>query len=129
MEPIVVQRKRLINIIDLNRAKHIITHDKALVGWKRKQIESIKKASTKALKVARAGKQALLGVHMPKPVSYEDQYNRVLGMLRMDTSATIKLDANDYNRYVKDEWEWGNDFANSTAMYANVKVGMKRKRA
>jgi hypothetical protein len=128
MEPIVVSRIKLIHIIDGNRARHIDSHLKAVAGWKVKQIDAIKKAAAKAMKLARAGRHAPMHVNLPEPVSYVKEYDRVLGMLRMDTSPSIKLDAADYDRYVKDRWEWAESFANSTLAYSNVAKRLRKAR-
>jgi hypothetical protein len=122
MEPITVPRQKLIATISGNRERHIRAHDKAVKGWRSKQIETVQRASVKAMRNARAGRQVSLVVSLPKPSSYVKQYDRVLGMLRMDTSPTIKLTAQDYDRFVKDEWEWSNEFANSTIGYIKKKV-------
>ena len=122
MEPITVQRVNLILIVKGNRDRHIGAHKTALNGWRVKQIDAIKKESAKAMKLACAGKQAGIHLHLAKPKSYVEEYDRVLGMLMMDTSATVKLDATDYDRYVKDKWEWAEAFAGSTMMYSKVKV-------
>jgi hypothetical protein len=129
MEHINVNRVQLIGIIAANRTRHIAAHETALAGWKVKQVEAIKKAADKALKLARAGKQAMLHLALQKPTSYVEHYDRVLGMLRLSKDDMVKLGAEDYDRYVRDQWEWRQVFAQSMSMYGGGGGGSGRKKA
>lgn len=117
MEPITVPRPKLIDIITANRAKHVIAHESAARGYRVKVAERVKAAAKKALKLAQKGRAVMMSFHYPLPASHVKDYDRVIGMLKMDTSTHIKLDARDYDRYVKDRWEWSEEFVGTASMY------------
>lgn len=56
-----------------------------------------------------------------EPVSYEENYDRVIAMLEWSTDETIDLDQNEFEQYVRDNWLWKQAF-NITASLYNSKV-------
>lgn len=51
------------------------------------------------------------------PRGYCDRYQQILDMVAMETKDYVVLDAADFRRYVKDEWEWTSGF---TASYTQA---------
>lgn len=121
MESVQVSRTKLLGIVERNRARHIERFERALVGWRRKLIASL----GKALRQARAGTDPKL-VSLPKPMRFVDEYDRVLGMLKMSTDKTVELSQSDFDQFVRDKWAWSDAFANSTVGYAR-RAGLKKR--
>jgi hypothetical protein len=122
MESVNVSRVGLILKIEGNRAKHIRQFDSALVGWRKKLVASL----SKALRHARAGRDPKIP-HLPKPQRFVDEYDRVLGMLRMSKQAEVTLTSADFDCFVRDKWDWSAAFANSTIGYARGAAGGMKK--
>lgn len=122
MESVQVSRTDLMGKIERNRARHIERYEVALVGWRKKLIASL----SKALQKARKGVDPAL-VSLPKPMKYVEQYDRVLGMLRMSTEKTVELSVVDFDQFVRDKWSWSDAFANSTVGYARGAAGAMKK--
>lgn len=133
MEPVLVARAELLNVVTANREKHIAAYKKAEDGWRIKMEDGLVRLSKQALKAADLvakgkDKYDIKFVNLPKPQSYVTQYDRVLGMLKMSVDENVKLDADSYDQYVLDQWQWSNAFANSTVAYAGAgKMLRKRK--
>lgn len=122
MEPVLVEREKLIAKITANRAKHIATYEAALIGWRKKLAAALHEFGKKYVAISAkvmAGKDPQYPSlpHKPKPESYVKHYDQVIGMLKMSVEKTVKLNAQDYARYILDQWEWSEQFANSTVGY------------
>ena len=52
------------------------------------------------------------------PVSHEKDYNRVIGMVKMEVSDKIDLDIQDYGKYIEDDWSWKEENKSKRIMYA-----------
>jgi hypothetical protein len=122
MESVNVARPALILKIEGNRAKHIRQYEKAVIGWRQKLYLALKRAVAQV----RAGKEPKIP-HLPKPERYVDEYDRVLGMLKMSKDTTVSLSARDFDCFVRDKWEWSDAFANSTIGYARGAAGGMKK--
>jgi hypothetical protein len=108
-----INREKLIGILTDNRQKHESHFTSAVEGYKKKLIEHAQK------NLARAEK----GKHpesfpRSKPVSYIPQYDRALGMLKMSDEDSVSLSAPDYVRFVEDDWDWKDTFADSSSFYS-----------
>lgn len=113
MEKVNVGRADLLKMLERNRAKHLEQFEKAKKVYLTKAGEVL----SAALKRVKAfGKVRF--PHLPAPESYADQYDTVIGMLRMSKDLTVSLTAKEYQQYVKDEWTWREDFMANTVSYA-----------
>lgn len=107
-----VDREKLINILIENKAKHKKDFEESLGGYR----EALLTWAKNVLALAEMGK-APRDISPAKPESYEPQYDRALGMLKLSTSETVSLSAYDYARFVEDDWDWKDRFAATSAMY------------
>ncbi len=63
-----------------------------------------------------------LSVSLTLPVSYADSYETAIEMLEMSVDDNIVLNRDMFVKFVKDEWEWKSNFANSTLSYIAGKM-------
>lgn len=113
METVNVKRGELIKVITRNRDRHVTQFEDAKVSYGKKLIDLLKRALAKA----RSGKKVVLPIHLPQPVSYEKDYDRALGMLKMSSDTSVSLSEENYRKYVEDEWDWKAHFLANTVAY------------
>src|SRR4051812_43382189 len=123
MEPVLVGRRKLLGTLRANRDQHVEDYEEAVKGWRVKCSEAwrkfAKKAQEQATRIATGKAMLMLDTpHMPKPTNFKKAYDQVIGMLELSVEDNVKLDAKDYERYVRDQWEWSESFNNATTTYA-----------
>lgn len=45
-----------------------------------------------------------------KPKSYVDKYDLIIDMLECSVNSFVDITEGEYRRYIKDEWDWTNQF-------------------
>lgn len=108
-----VNKSELITALRNNQDRHRATYQQALANWQVKVI----KALTDAASDAQARRVFKVDFDLPKPVSYSDEYERAIGMLKMHVEDTIELDLAEYRQYIQDDWGWKHHFTASTSQY------------
>jgi hypothetical protein len=114
---VLVKKDELIETLKKNREVHIAEYQEALVGWRKKMVESCMATSQQA-ELSKLDKypQRLRDL-TDVPVSHEKDYDRVIQMLEMHTDGSIKLNSQDFSRYVQDEWAWKARWTASNSSY------------
>ena len=138
-----VDRKKLIETLELNRTKHIADYEEAMAGYKaillakideafadaKKQLEA-KYEKTKA-KVAVFTDEDIskqrdsftliegISVEMKVPRSYADQYDAAIDIANWDVKPTLELTHAEFTCFVRDQWEWKSGFEAVSMMYKN----------
>jgi len=124
-------REKLLERIRENRDRHVEQYEEA---WKGYLIE-VHEQLEKVVKDARAEAKRWDGFEgepgkMPEnprlhfnvaaqpPQSHEDEYNRVIDMLEFTTQQEIMLTPEDFNQYVRDEWQWSRMFNETASSYS-----------
>lgn len=127
---ITVRVEELIGILRTNRSKHVAEYEAQIVGW-RNHLSNALLAIVNKIR----GEQDPLHIDtklvdklktglykLPTPVSNQVDYDRTIGMLEMHLRAghdTIALEAQDYARYVDDDWEWKDTFLQNSVTYGD----------
>lgn len=113
-----VKKSDLLTKLKENRTQNVVVYRDALVKYRKKAGERL--AST--LKKIEAGRKFNLSfADIPKPVSYEKEYDKVIGLLEMSVEDETEITSNEYSCYVLDDWTWKNHFfMNSTRIYGAV---------
>lgn len=114
---IVVEKEALINTLKQNRETHITEYEEALAGWRTKMTAACMETSQKADKGELKDFPRALSKLNDVPDSHVKDYDRVIQMLEMDTQDKITLNAQDFSRYVQDEWAWKERFDLSNSAY------------
>jgi len=116
MQNVKVARVAVMARIKENRDKHRAIVLEAMEGYRKTAIEEL----DRMLSDARKGKRIAQHLDLIQPTDHTKDYDRVIDMMSMSTEAEITLSANDFARYVRDEWEWREQFLHSNAMYSRT---------
>jgi hypothetical protein len=108
-----VEKAWLIRRVQGNREEHRSVFLKAMEGFRKKAIQLFEEQIDRA----KRGKRFDAYVHLVQPIDQTKEYDRTLAMLEAETGATVELTEQDFARYVQDEWDWKQNFTNSTAAY------------
>lgn len=134
MKIVRIPRQTLLMHLRRNRARHMESYETALRGYWMKYYALLVKARddlTKIIKTVRNHNEpdlSKLRFSLPKPVSHEKDYTRVIGMLEMSSDINIEVTEEEFMRYVKDQWQWRDEFVSNSTMYAKAAVAMVKKR-
>ena len=58
-------------------------------------------------------------IHLPKPVSYEKEYDKAIMMIEYEIREEIEISNQDFSKYFQDEWSWKENFFLNTELYKN----------
>jgi len=114
MNSLSYNRGELLKIRKENRGKHKKEYDKALPKyWS--ELRKAFQGKIKELKKKDLGMN--LYINLPQPREYLSEYDTTIRMLEMTTLLEVELSSHDFERFVMDEWEWKENFSNSTSIY------------
>lgn len=105
MREIEVNKKSLLSVIEKNRAIHIKEYAEAKEGYRNIVTKKLRDALNEALK-PNGELITSLTLTAPAPQNHVNDYDRVIGMLKMHTGKTILLDEHEYDNFVQDNWSW-----------------------
>ena len=57
------------------------------------------------------------------PVNHLEDYERVINMLEFSVADKVSLSSNDFDAYVRNNWNWKKDFITSNSAYLNAVSG------
>lgn len=124
---VTVEKAKLIQILKVNREKHVQEFKDACTVYKARVREEYAAFKTGIVEFLHEWDAAtdwnklpkFPEVHsrLPKPVSFAEQYDRALGMLELHTKTEMTLDMATYRKYVEDDWEWSSQAKMSNASY------------
>lgn len=113
MHEVKVHKTDLLQKLESNRKAHIEAYEEAVTGYKKLAQERV----GDALSALRAGEDVDLNFNLPKPKSYEKEYDRVIEMVKMSVETELELSAQEFAQFVMDDWGWKQTFAATTMMY------------
>lgn len=124
---VTVKTETLIAKLTENKVKHVDEYKKACDVYRtklaeefdgfKKEVETYLGKITNNKELEKLGYPPRLTTALPRPVNYEDHYNRALGMLRLHSKDEMTLDMASYRKYVEDDWEWSHQAATSNKSY------------
>lgn len=112
---ITVPKAQLLEVMRRNRERHCTVFLAAMDGYKQ---EALRKLEDELKRMARAQRPRELRILLSAPEDHTRDYDRVIGMLEMDTSETFTLDEQTYAQYVADDWAWKRAWAKMSSHYA-----------
>jgi hypothetical protein len=121
MKQVHISKGKLLEAIKNNREIHRREYEEAIEGWQVRVIDELRLALDKAL----GGEEYNIWFNLPKPDNHLDEYDAVIDQIEWHEADTIDLDIIDFNKYIRDDWGWKEDFLHQTAMYAKVKGGLR----
>ena len=96
--------------------EHQKIFEEAATGYKKTMIEHLEKK----LAAAKKGKRVQHTIQLVQPVSRLNDYERILQMLDMSTQDVITIGERQFAQYVRDEWDWKQDFLASNSVYSST---------
>ena len=115
---VTVNKGRLITTISQNKDKHVAEFTEAHRVYVDKRVELIKELSEMASKSPTGLSKKILELStLPKPISYESYYTKVLRLLDYSVQDQVEIDAQAFDNYVNDEWSWTKSFKSVLSNY------------
>ena len=108
-----MNKSDLASIIEANKVKHKESYEKAFAGFK----ATVEKALQTNLENIKKGKKINVYVNEAVPVDHTEDYDRALDMITHNIDSYVILNAEDYSRYVQDNWQWKQQWNTSNAKY------------
>lgn len=106
-------REKLLTALRLNKAKHASDHKAAVQAYRERASEGMKKQ----LSNITLGKEFTLNFQLIEPKSYEESYDDAISMIEFCQDESIKLDQDQYKKFVQDKWEWQQTFGMTKTLY------------
>lgn len=139
---VVVSRKELIEALESNLKSHVATYKAAVAGYADMAMARLEEAVIKARenldKNFKRAKAEIEGfdefgddkkhrqyfelvraetLDLPVPQNYSDAYEAAIAMAEWDTRETLELTFAEFNCFVRDKWDWKEDFVTVNSMY------------
>jgi len=115
MRPVTVDRARLLEALEANRAAHLATYQEAIVayreqmiGWHQDRIAEL-----------RAGQKADRHADLPEPENHTADYDAAIEMLRWSVTDTMQMDDQSFTQLVLDQWAWTERWRRTTSSYSS----------
>jgi len=127
MKTVTVDTKELIATIEKNLETHKADFEEAKKGYAIDQRAALVKTLDHFDQFGQMPSNSDpfgrdIGVILPKPRSYEADYQKALTMLRMSVNQTQELDVKEFEELVMDKWQWKDQFVGLSAAYSK-KIG------
>lgn len=117
MPAVRVSRTALLAKLRENLQKHEAEFKEADAGFRAALAKRLQ-AMLKAARSAAAAKDCDMHVGLPVPNSFAEDYQTAIQMLDMAQDAEIELNQQQFRCFVMDEWDWKEQFANTSSIYA-----------
>ena len=104
-----ISKDELIERLKENRAKHRAEFEEGIEAYRAAVIKELEDQLERALKGQDIQRFSLL----QQPEDHTSDYDHALDLLEMSLDEEIELTADDFARYVRDDWGWKKQFASS----------------
>ena len=108
-----IRRIDLLGRLRINREAHRKIFEQALVGYRKAVIEVL----DKSISDAKAGKRISLFFNLVEPQDHTSEYDAVIDLFEMVQGDIVEISYGDFLRFVRDTWDWSNQFTASTSFY------------
>jgi hypothetical protein len=115
MNQVKVRRADLLAKVRTNRDAHRDLFLKAQQGYRKLVIKEL----DRMLADAKEGRPIQRSVTLTEPSNHLKDYDRVITMLEMSVEDTVMLDAQAFDRYVMDSWDWSRFALVTNTAYAD----------
>lgn len=115
MEQIEVEKSVVLKVLKDNKEAHKKEFEEAMSGW-------IIRAKAKVQEIldtlnSEKASETKIELYLPKPISYEKEYEKAIKMLEYEIRDNISISSSDFNKYFLDEWAWKENFLSNTELY------------
>lgn len=111
----------LLEKLKSNRDQHTVEAAEARSGYYDKAVSELEKLLDKAEKICAAGngtKAVSTYVNLTFPEDHTRDYDRIIDVLEMTNAETVRLTLGEFDKYVRDNWEWMESFKTSSSYYS-----------
>ena len=128
MKSITVNKDRLLATLRKNLEKHKTEYAEAREGYEVARVEALKSLAEAAFKAAeKPTKNNRNNVddtyhkfnRLDRPSNHEDSYEQAIALMEWEENATLELSVNDFECYVRDNWDWQRSFKMSHSAYSS----------
>jgi len=133
-----VEKPRLILTLQENMAKHQREYREAVVGYNQEMVVLLRRlkddvskslaiwerpsrdlptTATVNLEEIHEVQSEITSLELPR--DHSDSYQQAIALMDWETRDTIELSINDFECYVRDNWNWMTSFKNSVANYSS----------
>ena len=116
---VTVDRETLMDRVAQNRDAHRSTFEEALEAYRSRAISELEKR----IDSIRRGKKIDVYIRLPEPEDHTEDYERVLDMLAMHNEPEIVISNDDFARFVRDDWDWKEQWTTTNAYYLGSSNG------
>lgn len=113
MRAVNIRKEEFIDTVSVNRDAHRALFEKALEGYQRRLVRELQRR----IADVKAGRRIEQYIRLPEPADHTDDYDRILAMAEMSVDDIIELGADDFARFVMDQWDWKQDFVDTATYY------------
>lgn len=106
MKQINMDRRKLLEVVEANRAKHEAEYKEALDEFHRAKIKECEENLT----LARNHETVSPWSRLAEPMNNLEDYDRVIKMLEYSEDKIVPITADEFEKYVQDNWEWKHSF-------------------
>jgi len=117
MEKIRIKKKTVLAILRENKERHCLEFEEGMAGWVSKA--KIKLEELLAGLNSDKARSIKIEIYLPKPISYEKEYEKAIKMIEYEIRDEIEISTQDFNTYFLDEWNWKENFLSNTGLYKN----------
>jgi len=113
-----VKISTLLGHLKKNRGEHVAIVEEAQLAFRKKVITRL----DALLALAKSGEKINLQVGLRVPTRHTDAFDNAIGLMEMTTDAgeeTIEIDSGEYERFVRNRWEWTDEFTDSNRAYSS----------
>lgn len=114
-----VHKSELLDKLRENRKGHRAIVEDAWKGYKAEVIRQLEKQ----LKRARKGVKKQIAVYIPIPEDHTDDYDRAIAMLEMEVRDVFEVTEQEFENYVRDQWNWSGAFLATNSTYTGLALG------
>lgn len=115
MYDIEVSKEQLLETLQSNRTRHVSEYEEAVRNYPGAVVRALREVAEQIESGEK--KPEAHGISMPKPHSYETEYDDAIEMLEWHEGSTVTLDRQQFKQYVQDQWQWSGSFASTTSLY------------
>lgn len=113
-----VARTKLLEALRANREKHVREYNEAVAGYKALALERLDKAHREVSRQDRLVLVEQVCVNLRVPRNFADKYDAAIDMAEWDVRETLELTHAEFQCFVRDVWEWTDEFIGISKLYS-----------
>lgn len=116
MQPVRVDKTKLLIVLRQNRDDHRQLFEDAIDGYRTFVIKNLEEQIDRL----RSGKKIAEFLQFEVPEDHTKDYDRLIGMFEMTEDLIIELTQAEYAQYVDDDWQWQRNFVTNASSYTGT---------